>query len=121
MRPRREYSDFLHDMLDAADKAKRIAQGVDLHTFLDDEEKGLAATRALEIIGEAARRLPKSLRDRHPEVPWADIIAMRNKVVHEYFGVDLEVVWRTVQDDLPALREAVARIVAELERRGGNA
>ena len=71
--------------------------------------------RALEIIGEAARHIPASNRRRFPQVPWQDMIAMRNELIHEYFGVDLEVLWRTVQEDLPQLSDAIRQALANIE------
>lgn len=103
-----------------SERAQSLAADVSFEGFLEDNGKSLAIVRALEIIGEAARHVPAGVRRRHPEVPWRRIVAMRNKVIHEYFGVDLEVVWRTVREELPALQAAVARIVEELEREHGH-
>jgi uncharacterized protein with HEPN domain len=122
MRSRREYTDYLRDILDATVKAGRFVAGVDFQAFRCNDEKAFAVIRALEIVGEAAKHLPASLRARYPDVPWQDIMGMRDKVIHGYFGVDLEVVWRTVREDLPALRAAVSRILADMgEERGSHA
>lgn len=115
MKPRRTYVDYLHDILDHAEKAERFIASIDFDTFCANEEKTLAVIRALEVIGEAARHLPQSMWERCPEIPWMNMIGMRNVLIHEYFGVDLEVVWRTVQKDLPPMRAAVARMLADLE------
>ena len=114
MRPQRSYIDFLRDILQASNEAVAFTAGMDFPTFNSDRRTNLAVTRALEIVGEAARHVPASVRRRYPLVPWQDMTDMRNKVIHDYFGVDLEVVWRTVQDDLPPLCEAVQQILAEL-------
>ena len=71
--------------------------------------------RHLQIIGEAARALSPAVRDRYREVPWADIIGMRHVIVHEYFGIDLDIVWRVVSADLPALRRKIEAILRELD------
>ena len=78
---------------------------------MTNTEKVFAVTRALEIIGEAARHVPGEVQAQYPEVPWADMIGMRNIVTHGYFGVDNEVIWRTVRDDLPPLHSNVERII----------
>ena len=74
MKPRREFRDYLADMLDAARKAQRFTEGLDFDEFCANDEKTFAVVRALEIIGEAAKHLPAYVRKRHPEVPWQDII-----------------------------------------------
>jgi len=115
MKPKREYIDYLQDMVEAADKAAHFVKDVDFEAFCKNEEKVFAVIRALEIIGEAARNIPKSIRDRYVEVPWDDIIGMRNKVIHGYFGVDLEVIWKTIDQDLPPLQNTLARIFEDLK------
>lgn len=115
MRPRRFYLDYLRDILQAAEDALTFADGMDYPTFRTDRRTNLAVVRALEIMGEAARHIPASVRRNYPQIPWQDIVDMRNKLVHEYFGVDLEVLWRTVQEDLPPLRDAIRQIMEELE------
>ena len=59
--------------------------------------------RSIEIIGEAARKVPNGIRENYPEIPWREVVGTRDKLIHDYFGVNLSVVWRTVRDDLPSL------------------
>ena len=99
MRPQRSYLDYLRDIQQAADETLTFVEDMDLPAFLTDRRTNLAAVRALEIIGEAARHIPASVRRRHPHVAWQDMVPTRNKLIHEYFGVDLEVLWRTVHED----------------------
>ena len=101
---RRTYKDYLQDILVAATHAVEFIADTSLEAFSDDVQKVYAVTRALEIIGEAARRIPPSVQAAHPHLPWQEMIGMRNMVIHEYFGVDTEVLRRTVQEDLPPLR-----------------
>jgi len=84
----------------------------------EDERTLLAAVRTLEVIGEAAKSIPKAFRDKHPHVPWRGMTGTRDKVIHEYFAVDVEVVWRTVREALPPLRKAIAYIIEALRREG---
>jgi uncharacterized protein with HEPN domain len=111
MTPRRTYTDYLEDILTAATHAAQFVAGIGLDTFRQDTEKVYAVTRALEIIGEAARQIPPSVQAAYPHVPWQEMIGMRNVVIHEYFGVDHDVLWRTVHEDLPPLAAAVAAIL----------
>jgi len=78
MKSAREYIDYLRDMIEAADKAAQFVKDVNFEAFCKNEEKIFAVIRALEIIGEAAKNIPKSMRGRYGEVPWDDIIGMRN-------------------------------------------
>ena len=95
MSSNRLYEDYFRDMVDHAEKAMRFVHAVSFEDFQDDEEKIFAVVYALGVIGEAARHIPKSLRDKHSEVPWKDITGMRDKVIHDYLSVDLNVVWRS--------------------------
>ena len=105
----RIFEDYLEDILEYAEKAHRFLDKTPtVDDLKDDERTLLAVVRALEVIGEAAKRIPKDFRDRYPRIPWRGMTGMRDKVIHEYFGVDAEVVWRTVREDLPPLRESIA-------------
>lgn len=117
MKPKREYADYARDILDAAEKAQLFAAGIDFEAFQANDEKIFAVIRALEIIGEASKKIPASIRKRYPEVPWASMAGMRDKLAHDYFGVNLRRLWETVQNDLPPLSKAIARLVGDLEQR----
>lgn len=115
MRPQRSYRDYLDDILRAIGEILSFVEDMDFETFRSDRRTNLAVIRALEIIGEAARYIPANERRRHSQVPWQEMVAMRNKLIHQYFGVDLEVLWRTVQEDLPPLRDEISRVLAAME------
>ena len=100
---RRDYRDYLRDMLDNAEKALDFVQGMDYDEFFEDPKSVYAVVRALEIIGEAARQVPEDVRTANPGLAWREIGGMRNLLTHEYFGVNMKVVWRTVQEDLPPI------------------
>ncbi len=116
MSPRREYGDYLNDILHYSEQAQAFVAGMDFDAFADNEEKTLAVVHALQIVGEAASKLPRSITRLHPEIPWAKMTGMRNFIVHGYFLVDLEIVWRTVKEDLPALRVTISQLLADLEK-----
>ena len=114
MTTKREFKDFLKDILENAQKAHGFIEGVHFKDFKKNEEKIFAVIRALELIGEAAKRIPKSVRSKSPKVPWEEMSGMRNKLAHEYFGVDLKVVWKTMKKDIPPLIEEIRRIIGDL-------
>jgi uncharacterized protein with HEPN domain len=89
---------------------------VNFDAFSKNEEKIFAVIRAFEIIGEAAKNIPKSMREQCVDVPWDDMIGMRNKVIHGYFGVDVEVIWETVHEDLPPLQARITKILEDLTK-----
>jgi uncharacterized protein with HEPN domain len=111
--PRDKDTVRLHHMLDAAREAVSHAAGrarADLDT---DRQLMHALVRLLEIIGEAASQVPQSTRDKHPQIEWRSMVGMRHRIVHAYFHVDLNVVWKAVQEDLPPLIAQLARVLGE--------
>jgi uncharacterized protein with HEPN domain len=98
-------------MLDMARKAVGKTDGLSREAFDADENLRLALTHLVQIIGEAARQVSPAFRDGHPSIQWAEIVGMRHKVVHDYLGVDEDIVWQVVTDDLPKLVAALEPIV----------
>lgn len=117
---RRSHVDYFRDILEAAVQAQEFVKGQDFESFSRNQEKIYAVTRALEIIGEADRSVPSDIQAQYPEVPWHEMIAMRNIVAHQYFGVELRVLWRTVFEDLPPLQSEVSQILESLDRAEGT-
>ena len=85
---------------------KNVAKGY----FFKNKEKQSAVIRQIEVIGEAAKNLPKEFTGKHPEIPWKDVIGMRDKLIHHYFGINLEVVWETVKTEIPILKEQMLKL-----------
>lgn len=100
-------------MLDSAEEAMGFVSGLGVESIHHDRMLALALVRCIEIVGEAANGLTTDLREAHPRVPWRAIVAMRNRLVHGYFDVDLDRVWDTVTEDLPALVEQLREILSK--------
>ncbi len=115
---KRDDAVYLRHVLDAISKIAEYLHGIDEHNFRRNTLIQDGVIRQLEIIGEAVKKLSSELRDRHPHIPWKDVAGMRDKLIHDYFGVDLEAVWESAKEDVPALRDEVKRILKELESKG---
>lgn len=105
---------YLKNILESIRKIERYIDGFDEQKFQSDDKTQDAVIRQLEIIGEAARFLPDEIKTINPQVPWRDISGMRNHLIHRYFKVDIEEVWRTAQKDLTPLKEEVEKILENL-------
>ena len=107
---------FLTDMLEAIEKIERYTEGLTLEELWENDLVADAVVRNLEVIGEAARHVPMEVRECFPEINWRQIVAFRNVVIHEYFAVDLDIVWTVAERHLPQLKRAVQKILAKLNR-----
>lgn len=112
--------DYLEHILQAIRRVRRFTQDRDEPAFLRDELVQDAVIRNIEILGEAAGNIARDHPDfakQHPEIQWEDIYLMRNRVAHGYFTVDLEIVWKTLQEDLPTLERQVSDLLQTLPPR----
>ncbi len=108
----RDYRQYLEDIVEAADRIDRYVAGMDWAAFDADEKTVDAVVRNLEIIGEAARKLPDHVKSRANQIEWPKIVALRNLLAHEYFAVNKRIVWDIVQNKVAPLRDACSRLVA---------
>ena len=110
---KRDETVYLKHILDAIAKVETYLMGVDETAFKRSSLIQDGVIRQIEIIGEATRRLSRAFRVQYPETPWDDIAGMRDKLVHDYFGVDIDKVWLTALDDLPVLKIQVEKILTD--------
>lgn len=117
MTPQRTYLDHVQDIHDAISRVAEFIAGLDYGQFEKDAKTAYAVVRALEILGEAAKAIPDPVRSRYPSVPWRQMVGMRDKLIHQYFGVNLEVVWKTATEDLPDLLPRITQILREADQQ----
>jgi uncharacterized protein with HEPN domain len=98
-------------MLEAAEKVASFISGMTEEQFLADEKTQYAVVRGLEVIGEAAKKVAPDLRREQPQIPWREVVGMRDKLIHDYFGVNVAVVWRTATEDAPTIAAALRAIL----------
>lgn len=104
---------YLRHILDAINTVGEYLHGVDESRFKSNHLLQDGAIRQIEIVGEAVRHISKDLRRTYSEIPWQDIAGMRDKLIHDYFGVDVEKVWDTAQEDLPVLKDQISKILKD--------
>jgi len=104
---------YLEEILAAIESIESFVSGIDLAAFQADDKTLSATIMKLDVIGEAARQVPEAFRQLHPEVPWKDMVDMRNVLIHVYFGVKVPLVWDTVTKDLPKLKPQIRSILDE--------
>lgn len=104
---------YLEDILEAIKKIEDFTAGMTPEKFKQDAKTIDAVVRNIEVIGEAAKKIPNELRLQHPTVPWKQIVGARDKVIHEYFGVDLDIIWKTVVEDLPLFKQQIENLLKE--------
>lgn len=106
----------LDDISDSLNLIAEYTKDLDFSSWSQDRKTIDAVIRNLEIIGEAASHIPESIQSKYPEIPWIQMKGMRNILIHEYFGVDIDVLWQTVIDDLPRLKKQIETLYCETKK-----
>jgi uncharacterized protein with HEPN domain len=117
LKKKREVRDYLNDILDNINKVLKFTSGIKYEEFIENDEKIYAVIRAIEIIGEAAKKVPDEMKAREPDIPWRDMAGIRDKVIHEYFGVDIKIVWITATKEIPPLKGKIEALIKALEKQ----
>ena len=107
---------FIKYILENINEIESFIKGITEKSFLENKEKQYAIIRAIEIIGESVKNLPNSFRKEHSEIPWVKIAGMRDKLMHHYFGVNLNTVWKVIKEDLPVLKKKIESILKNNEK-----
>ena len=113
---KREYKLFIQDIKDCIAQIDEFVGDMKLEEFKADEMVSSAVVRKLEVIGEATKNIPSEIRQKYKELPWSDMAKMRDKIIHGYFGIDYEVVWKTIKERLPEIKPKIDNIL-ELENQ----
>jgi len=101
---------LVEDIAVAIEKINQYIIGMTIDTFKEDSKTADAVVRNLEIIGEAVSKLPTAYKEAHKNIPWRQIAGLRNRIVHDYFGIDLEMIWYIVTSDLPEFKEIIQKL-----------
>ncbi|HEX2768062.1 MAG TPA: DUF86 domain-containing protein, partial [Geobacteraceae bacterium] len=109
----RDLRDYLSDMREMMVNLQQFTDGMTFDEFRADTKTIFAVIRAFEVLGEAAKHIPDSYREQYPDVPWRTIAAFRDKLIHEYFAINLDIVWNTIQTDIPQLLALLTPVVRE--------
>ena len=110
-----EFLDYVEDILDAMEKAEILIENVTYEQFEADFRINFAVVRALEIVGEATKRLPPMLREKYPGIPWREMAGMRDRIIHGYDTVDLRIVWDTTINRIAAVKPQVRQILEDYQ------
>lgn len=116
---KRDYKLFIRDVLDCINKIEEFVGNTNFDEFVKDDKTSSAVIRKLEIIGEATKNVPRDVRQRYKTLPWSDMARMRDKIIHFYFGVDYDIVWKVIKERLPEIKLKIMQILNEMEE-GGN-
>jgi len=106
---------FLEDILQAIKKIEKYTNGLNYERFHSDEKSVDAVIRNLEIIGEASKNIPSELKDKIPQIPWKKMMGLRNIVAHEYFGIDLKIIWEIASENLPEVKPLIKQVLKKKE------
>lgn len=116
---KRDYRVYIDDIIEAITKIELYSKGVSLDRFSKDSKVIDATIRNFEIIGEAAKHIPQAIRKKYSDIPWKTMAGMRDKLIHEYFGVNRRVLWKTIKEDLPRIKPLIKEVLKEMNNDNG--
>lgn len=113
---KRDISIYIKDILENIERAEMFVEGMSYEDFVRDERTNFAVIRCIEIMGEATKQISQTFRRKYPEIPWRDIAGMRDKIIHFYFGVNLERVWMVIKEEMPRIKPRIGKVLEDLEK-----
>jgi len=112
----RNFALYLKDILYAMESIEQFVIGLDFEGFQKDYKTVSAVVRNFEIIGEATKGLPEEIRQKYPQIPWKEMVGMRDRLIHVYFGVDYNLVWRTIKERIPQVKPMIKKVLDEFQQ-----
>ena len=106
---------YLKDILEAMDAIERFVEGMEFEDFKMDDKTSSAVIRKFEIIGEATKNVPETIKQKYPIIPWREMAGMRDKLIHFYFGIKYDLVWHTIKDVIPEVKSFIHKILEDFE------
>lgn len=113
---KRDYKLFIKDLLECINKIEDFVNEMSFDEFMKDEKTKSAVVREIEVMGEAVKNIPSSIRERYKDIPWNQMAKTRDKIIHFYFGVDYEIVWRVIRERLPKIKPSLKKMLKEMEK-----
>jgi uncharacterized protein with HEPN domain len=110
----RDYSLYLKDIVDALNSIEKFVAGMEYDDFIKDDKTSSAVIRKFEVIGEATKNIPDSMRKEYCSIPWKEMAGMRDRLIHFYFGVQYRLVWQTIKDVIPVVKPTIVEIINKL-------
>ncbi len=110
----RDYKDYANDILQSIKDIGSFTKRISFAKFSKDRKTINAVVRSLEIIGEASKNIPIEIKNKHARIPWKKMTGIRDKLIHEYFGIDLSIVWKVAKDEIPPLKSLVSKVLKDL-------
>jgi len=117
---KREYRLYIDDILEAVEKIEKYVEDLSFDEFTEDTKTIDAVIRNFQIIGEATKRIPEEVKGKYVDIPWKEMAGMRDKLVHEYFGVKLDVLWKTIKNRLPELKSLIKEVLEKMNKEIGE-
>ncbi|HSQ48386.1 MAG TPA: DUF86 domain-containing protein [Candidatus Deferrimicrobiaceae bacterium] len=113
----RDYRDYLRDILTSVSDIENFVDNLTYDQFVNDRKTLNAVVRSIEIIGEASKNIPETIKTRYPELPWKQMAGMRDKLIHAYFGADSETIYKAAKTNIPQLKKPIQKILIEQEKQ----